>query len=105
MQGYLRENLASPVTVPELATMAGFSPSHFSARFRAATGFSVLEYVKRLRMARARQLLIISENSIAEIAASVGYPDSFYFSRQFSAVNHISPREFRARSRDESPNA
>ena len=82
--------------------MAGFSPSHFSARFRAATGFSVLEYLKRLRMARARQLLIVTENSIAEIAAAVGYPDSFYFSRQFSAVNHISPREFRARSHEES---
>jgi len=103
VQAYLRENLSSPLTVPELAGMAGFSPSHFSARFRAATGFSVLEYLKRLRMARARQLLIVTENPIAEIAASVGFPDSFYFSRQFSAVNHISPREFRARSRDESP--
>ena len=102
VQAYLRENLSSPLTVPELAGMAGFSPSHFSARFRAATGFSVLEYLKRLRMARARQILIVTENSIAEIAAAVGYPDSFYFSRQFSAVNHTSPSEFRARSREES---
>ena len=102
VQAYLRENLSSPLTVPDLAGMAGFSASHFSARFRAATGFSVLEYLKRLRMARARQLLIVTENSIAEIAAAVGYPDSFYFSRQFSAVNHTSPSEFRARSREES---
>ena len=42
-------------------------------------------------MARARQLLIVTEDSIAEIAAAVGYPDPFYFSRQFSAVNHIQP--------------
>jgi len=41
VQAYLRENLSSALTVPELATMAGFSPSHFSARFRSATGFSV----------------------------------------------------------------
>ena len=103
VQAYLRENLSSALTVPELATMAGFSPSHFSARFRSATGFSVTEYVKRLRMARARQLLIVTESSIAEIAASVGYPDPFYFSRQFSAVNHASSRDFRARAHEESP--
>jgi AraC family transcriptional regulator, arabinose operon regulatory protein len=38
---------------------------------------------------------------VAEIAAAVGYPDPFYFSRQFSAVNGVSPREFRARVYEE----
>jgi AraC family transcriptional regulator of arabinose operon len=52
-------------------------------------------------MARARQLLITSDHTVAEIAASVGYPDPFYFSRQFSAVNGVSPREFRARVYEE----
>ena len=70
--------------------MAGFSPSHFSARFRAATGFSVLEYLKRLRMARARQLLIVTENSIAEIAASVGYPG---FVLLLAAIQCRQPRQ------------
>ena len=42
-------------------------------------------------MARARQLLITSDHTVAEIAAAVGYPDPFYFSRQFSAVNGVSP--------------
>ena len=101
VQDHLRENLGSAVSVPALAELAGFSTSHFSARFRAVTGFSVLEYVKRLRMARARQLLITSEHSVAEIAAEVGYSDPFYFSRQFHAVNSVSPRSFRARSRAE----
>lgn len=96
VQEYLRAHLSSTPSVPALAKLAGFSTSHFSARFRAATGFSVTEYVKRLRMARARQLLITSEHSIAEIAADVGYQDPFYFSRQFHAVNGVSPRTFRA---------
>jgi AraC family transcriptional regulator, arabinose operon regulatory protein len=101
VQTHLREHLASPVSVPALAELAGFSPSHFSARFRSLTGFSVTEYVKRLRMARARQLLITSDHTVAEIATAVGYPDPFYFSRQFSAVNGVSPREFRARVYEE----
>jgi AraC-like DNA-binding protein len=52
-------------------------------------------------MARARQLLITSDHTVAEIAASVGYQDPFYFSRQFRAVNGVSPREFRARVHEE----
>ena len=101
VQGHLRLHLAAPVSVPELAAMAGFSPSHFSARFRAVTGFSVVEYVKRLRMARARQLLITSELSVAEVAIDVGYADPFYFSRQFRAVTGLSPRSYRQHSQEE----
>lgn len=98
VQGHLREHLAEPVRVPDLARSAGFSTSHFAARFRAVTGFSVTEYVKRLRMARARALLTTSERSIAEVAREVGYPDQFYFSRQFHAVTGCSPRTFRNRA-------
>ena len=101
VQAHLREHLAAAVSVPELARMAGFSSSHFSARFRAVTGFSVTEYVKRLRMARARQLLITSDHTVSEIATAVGYPDPFYFSRHFGVVNGVSPRAFRARAQEE----
>lgn len=101
VQRYLREHLDVASSVPEMAKMAGFSTSHFSFRFRAATGYTVTEYVKRLRIARARQLLIITAAPISDIAAAVGYTDSFYFSRQFSAVNHVSPRAFRARALEE----
>jgi AraC family transcriptional regulator, arabinose operon regulatory protein len=97
IQNHLREHLAEPFSVPGLATEAGFSTSHFSARFHAVTGFSVTEYVKRLRMARARELLLTTNRSIADIAEEVGYPDHFYFSRQFRAVTGSSPRHFRSR--------
>lgn len=100
-QDCLRENLQHPIAVRLLAERAGLSTSHFSARFRSLTGYSVTEYVKRLRMARARQRLITTEHSIAEIGSSVGYPDAFYFSRQFRIVHGVSPSEFRSRAQDE----
>lgn len=100
---HLRANLAAPVNLPALAALAGYSTSHFSARFRTLTGFSVTEYVKRLRMAQARQLLITSDHSVAEIAARVGYPDPFYFSRHFTAIHGMSPRAFRRRHKAENP--
>ncbi|TDB80568.1 AraC family transcriptional regulator [Micromonospora sp. KC721] len=101
VQDYLRAHLSASLNIRQLAELAGYSTSHFSARFRSLTGFSVTEYTKRLRMARARQLLVASALSIAEIAAAVGYHDPFYFSRHFTAVNGMSPREYRARDNGE----
>lgn len=98
---HLREHVAEPVTVPELARLAGLSRSHFTTLFRAATGHSVVEYLRSLRMARARALLITTSLTVAEIAATVGYPDQFYFSRQFHKVNGSSPSAYRSRSRSE----
>jgi AraC family transcriptional regulator of arabinose operon len=101
VQDYLRENLDSTASVAELATMAGFSDSHFSARFRHASGTSVVEYRKRLRSARARELLITTDATVAEIAHAVGYDDPFYFSRHFRAINGASPSQYRAAFRDQ----
>lgn len=98
-QDHLRRHFDKPVDVAELARTAGLSTSHFSALFRAATGGGVLEYAKRLRMASARELLITSTRSIGDIAATVGYRDAFYFSRQFRTVHGCSPSEYRGMHR------
>lgn len=98
VQDYLRTNLDTDFTVPELAAMAGLSPSHFSALFRRSVGTSVKDYLKHLRSARARELLITTESPIAEIALTVGYDDALYFSRQFRSINGVSPSEFRRRA-------
>ncbi len=98
---YLLENFDRPVRVPELAARVGLSASHFAAMFSRATGGGVLEYVKRIRMARARVLLVSSELTVAEVARAVGYGDPFYFSRQFRAVSGVSPTQFRSDSRAE----
>lgn len=99
-QDYLRENFAAPVSVPDLARLAGLSPSHFSALFRAATGGGVVEYVKSLRMARARKLLLTTRATVAEVAESVGYADAFYFSRQFRTISGCSPSQYREQEED-----
>jgi AraC family transcriptional regulator of arabinose operon len=98
---HLRHHFVRPVSVPALARTAGLSTSHFSALFHAATGGGVVEYAKRLRMARARELLITSSRSVAEIAENVGYHDPFYFSRQFNLVHGCSPSAYRAQHANE----
>lgn len=94
-QDHLREHFADPVRVADLARLAGLSPSHFAALFRRATGSGVIEYVKRLRMARARELLATRTDPVRDVAGAVGYDDPFYFSRQFRAVHGCSPTTYR----------
>jgi AraC family transcriptional regulator of arabinose operon len=94
-QDHLREHLDSSTSIAELAALAGISTSHFSALFKESAGISAGEYLKRLRSARARELLITTDASIADIARRVGYSDAFYFSRQFRAVNGTSPSDYR----------
>ncbi|MGI8769630.1 MAG: helix-turn-helix domain-containing protein [Propionibacteriaceae bacterium] len=94
-QDYLRENLEAPSRVPDLARRAGLSTQHFSALFRAATGGGVLDWTRRLRMARARELLTTTQRSISDIGRAVGYLDPLYFSRQFRRLHQLSPTSYR----------
>ncbi|MBG6085050.1 AraC family transcriptional regulator [Zhihengliuella flava] len=98
---YLVEHLAEPISLTDVAAHIGLSASHLSAVFRQATGGGVMDYLKRTRMGRARVMLLTTRDSIGEISRSVGYQDEFYFSRQFRAVNGVSPSAFRKASRAE----
>lgn len=93
---HLRANVATRVSLGELAGMAGLSVSHYSALFRRATGYGALEYQMRLRMGSARELLDTTDRSIASIALQVGFSDPLYFSRQFRRIHGISPTEYRS---------
>lgn len=96
---HLRENLAEPTNVPALARQAQLSTSHFGVAFRRTTGVGVVEYVRRLRMARARYYLEATNVQVSEIARMVGFDDPFYFSRQFRAVVGVAPSAFRDMTR------
>jgi AraC family transcriptional regulator, arabinose operon regulatory protein len=73
-QDHLRERLAEPIGVPELARMAGLSTSHFAAPFRRATGGGVTAYLKSLRMARARELLDTTDRPSERSSGSSATP-------------------------------
>jgi AraC family transcriptional regulator of arabinose operon len=89
--------LAQPRSVAGLARQTGLSSSQFAARFAAATGSGPIDYLLRLRMERAGWLLANSDQSIAAIAAQVGFHDPAYFSRRFSRHHGCAPRLWRGR--------
>ncbi|UQZ85117.1 HTH-type transcriptional activator Btr [Paenibacillus konkukensis] len=59
------------------------------------TGYPLNEYVHRLKMAEAKNILLNTDQSLKEIAASLGYHDVFYFSRLFKKFVGVSPKLFR----------
>ncbi|PIY48354.1 MAG: AraC family transcriptional regulator, partial [Armatimonadetes bacterium CG_4_10_14_3_um_filter_59_10] len=67
-----------------------------SRAFRNATGCSPLDYLVRVRIHHAMELLKEADLSIAEVARRVGFADSNYFSRQFRALVGSSPRGYRS---------
>jgi AraC-like DNA-binding protein len=76
-------------------SIANLSASHYSALFKADTGYAPMDYFIRLRMHQACHLLDNTALSVKAVAAALGYEDPFYFSRIFKALNSISPTEYR----------
>jgi len=88
-----------PLRVHELAAMAHMSVSNFFRNFKAATGTSPIDWLKRERINQAKKRLLETDLSIAQIADETGYYDQFYFSRDFKRMTQVSPSEYRQRER------
>lgn len=88
-----------PLRIAELAKLAGMSVSNFFRHFKAATGTSPIDWLKRERINQAKRRLLETNDSIAAIAEQTGYYDQFYFSRDFKRMTQVSPTEYRQRER------
>jgi AraC family transcriptional regulator len=84
----------APHTLPELAALAHFSPFHFHRIYHGITGETVAATVRRLRLARAAQLLAAGDESVTQVAMAVGYDSPQAFSRAFREFAGIAPRAF-----------
>ncbi|WP_428990221.1 AraC family transcriptional regulator [Methylocapsa aurea] len=79
----LRDSYGSNITVTALASEAGMSVPSYHVHFKALTGSSPMQYVKSVRLHEARLMIARQGQSIAEVAASVGYASPAQFSRDF----------------------
>lgn len=79
----------------ELARLCGLSERHFFRRFKEATGFSPINWLRRERISFARAKLLEDGSSIKQVADQVGYNDVFFFSRDFKRQTGSCPSEYR----------
>lgn len=95
----LSERLEHPWSLDELAWQMRVSGEHLARAFRRATGTTVFTELARMRIERARELLLTTELSVGEIARQVGIPDPTIFGRVFRRLEGYSPSSFRDRER------
>ncbi len=94
---FINANLTEPFTEKDLADIARMTPSAFSRSFRRHTGMALVQYVNRLRINLACQLLMSEGNkSITEICFSAGFNNISNFNRQFLSQKGMAPSRFRA---------
>jgi len=87
---------AHPWDADTLAALIGVTPQHLGRLFRRSLGQSPLEYLGRMRLNRALQLLVERPDlRVHEVGAAVGYPDANYFIRLFRRHEGRTPGEFR----------
>jgi AraC-like DNA-binding protein len=91
----LRAQLDGNITIKALATTCSLSPSHFARGFRRTFGVSVHQYLIRLRIEKAKGLLIGPKKKLSEIAELSGFCDQAALSRAFSRLERITPSRWR----------
>lgn len=91
----MNESLAEEFNLAQLARIADLSEYHFSRVFKRATGLSPSQYFIRLRMSRARQLLLETDRSVIDIGLEVGYSSPSHFSQVFRREVGVTPSAYR----------
>lgn len=82
-----------PIDVPNMAAMAGMSESSFYRNFKAVASLSPLQYLKKIRLLKARSLMLYEGLNVGESAYRVGYNSASQFSREFRRLFGVPPTE------------
>jgi AraC family L-rhamnose operon transcriptional activator RhaR/AraC family L-rhamnose operon regulatory protein RhaS len=97
--GYMEQHFAEPITVEDLMQVAHMSQTSLFRLFRQIMDRSPIDYLIRLRIHKAAQLLRRESLRVKEASEAVGFTDSNYFTRQFRQVMGVSPREYQRHNR------
>ena len=92
----LRRDMHQDIKLESLAQRVGYTKNYLCSLFMAVTGESIFGYLRRIRLERAKELLLYSNKPIREIAAMVGYSNTSSFNRAFKGYFNISPHMLRA---------
>ncbi len=94
---YIDENYSRELSLDDVSRVVNISPYYFSKLFKEESGENFIEYLTRVRISHAKELLKNPELSIKEICVLSGYSDPNYFSRIFKKQEDVTPSEYRER--------
>ncbi|WP_307892106.1 bifunctional transcriptional activator/DNA repair enzyme AdaA [Bacillus swezeyi] len=91
----ISEHFREPLTLTALAELCHVSPFHLQRTFKRIKGVSPIEYIWEKRISKASELLVSSDEAIAEIAAKIGILNADYFAALFKKKTGQTPTEYR----------
>ncbi|WP_263079308.1 helix-turn-helix domain-containing protein [Endozoicomonas sp. Mp262] len=100
LQEWLQSHYQEEVTLADMERASGLKGRTLNRRFKQATNMPPVNYLKKLRLRQARELLKSTNLNIAEITLQVGYNSPDYFSRLFLEQYQLSPTDFRKSVRE-----
>ncbi len=92
---YIKKNYSETLTLESLADICHGSPYHMHRTFKRIMGMTPIEYIQQTRINKAMVYLIQSDKTIADIAMTVGMPNTPYFITLFKKVTGYTPKKFR----------
>jgi AraC-like DNA-binding protein/ligand-binding sensor protein len=93
---YIQEHQADDLSLGEVAKAVNTSTFYFCKIFKKTTGLNFTDYVSRVRIEKARNLLLNPNLRISEIAYEVGFQSLTHFNRVFKKISGASPTEYRS---------
>ena len=94
---YVEKNYQSPITLNEMAEVAGMNPQYFCRAFKEIAMQSPMDYVIFYRLEQAVRLLDATDLSVMEVAMECGFNDCSYFIRVFKKQKNMTPNQYRKR--------
>lgn len=91
---FIHSNLAEDFSLKTLSDLVALSPFHFTRMFKKSTGLPPHQYLIKCRVKRAKQLLLSSSESLANIAVQSGFCDQSHFTAHFKRAYGVTPKTF-----------
>ncbi len=95
---YMEAHFTEQVRVSTLAQLENYNPTYFIGWFKNRTGLTPNEYLNRLRIEKAKELLINTQYRMLDIALQMGYANGSSFARAFRQSEGLSPQEYRQKN-------
>jgi len=96
---FVEEKGNEPITLTEAAQVAAMETTYFSAFFKERVGISFTDWLRRVRIAKAMEIMREKDCRICDVAFAVGFGDVGTFSRAFKRYANQTPQDFKRSSR------
>ncbi|MBU3160980.1 PocR ligand-binding domain-containing protein [Clostridium frigoris] len=92
---YIQESYSYAISIDEMASLCNVSPSYFSKLFKKNIGDNFSNYINKVRIKKAKELLEASDVPIINLALDLGFEDCGYFIKVFKRIEGVTPAVYR----------